>query len=65
MERLDITPVPVKRLAIIAGEQLGHLRPGGSARAGYAIVGAVCAVPHFHDRKSSSSAPAGELLFRS
>ncbi|WP_141844088.1 hypothetical protein [Humibacillus xanthopallidus] len=29
MERLDITPDPVKRLAILAGEQLGRLKPNG------------------------------------
>jgi hypothetical protein len=29
MERLDITPDPVKRLVIVAGEQLGRLKPNG------------------------------------
>jgi hypothetical protein len=29
MERLDITSDPVKRLAVIAGEQLGRLKPNG------------------------------------
>lgn len=29
MERLDITPDPVKRLVVVAGEQLGRLKPNG------------------------------------
>jgi hypothetical protein len=29
MERLEITPDPVKRLVSVAGEQLGRLKPNG------------------------------------
>jgi hypothetical protein len=29
MERLDVTPDPVKRLVLVAGEQLGRLKPNG------------------------------------